>query len=147
MKKVLVLHGPNLNMLGIREPAVYGSVTFATIVHNLLRLAEQHSIELESFQSNHEGELIDQIHKAYGVKDGILINPGAFTHYSYAIRDALSAVSLPTVEIHLSNIHKREAFRHQSVTAPVVVGQIAGFGAFSYELGLLALLQHLHENG
>lgn len=146
MKKVLVLHGPNLNMLGIREPDVYGAVTLETINLNLLQLAKQHALELAIFQSNHEGELIDHIQGAFGVTDGILINPGAFTHYSYAIRDALSSVSLPTVEVHLSNIHKREAFRHQSVTAPVVVGQIAGFGAYSYELGLLALVQHLQEN-
>ena len=146
MKKVLVLHGPNLNMLGIREPGVYGTVTLESINLKLMQVAEQHDMELELFQSNHEGELIDQIHRALGVKDGIVINPGAFTHYSYAIRDALSSVSLPTIEVHLSNIHKREAFRHQSVTAPVVVGQIAGFGAYSYELGLLALGQHLLEN-
>jgi 3-dehydroquinate dehydratase-2 len=146
MKKVLVLHGPNLNMLGIREPGVYGSVTLEAINLNLMQLSKQHALELDVYQSNHEGELIDHIHRAFGVKDGILINPGAFTHYSYAIRDALSSVSLPTVEVHLSNIHKRETFRHQSVTAPVVVGQIAGFGAYSYELGLLALVQHLQEN-
>jgi 3-dehydroquinate dehydratase-2 len=146
MKKVLVLHGPNLNMLGIREPGVYGQVSLEAINHNLLLTAKQHALELEVFQSNHEGQLIDQIHQAYGLKDGILINPGAFTHYSYAIRDALSAVNLPAVEVHLSNIHKRESFRHTSVTAPVVIGQIAGFGAYSYQLGLLALLQYFDEN-
>jgi 3-dehydroquinate dehydratase-2 len=146
MKKVLVLHGPNLNMLGIREPGVYGSVTLEAINQNLLHVAKQHDMELEVFQSNHEGEIIDQIHQAFGVKDGIIINPGAFTHYSYAIRDALSSVSLPTIEVHLSNIHQREPFRHQSVTAPVVIGQISGFGAYSYELGLLALGQYLQEN-
>jgi 3-dehydroquinate dehydratase-2 len=146
MRKVLVLHGPNLNLLGIREPGVYGTVTLEVINLNLIQLAKQHDLELEIFQSNHEGELIDQIHRAFGVKEGILINPGAFTHYSYAIRDALSSVSLPAVEVHLSNIHQRESFRHQSVTAPVVIGQIAGFGAYSYELGLLALAQHLQGN-
>jgi 3-dehydroquinate dehydratase II len=145
MKKVLVLHGPNLNLLGIREPGVYGSVTLEAINQNLNQLAKQHAMELEIVQSNHEGELIDQIHRASGVKDGIVINPGAFTHYSYAIRDALSSVSLPTIEVHLSNIHSRELFRHQSVIAPVVIGQIAGFGAYSYELGLLALVQQLQE--
>jgi 3-dehydroquinate dehydratase-2 len=146
MKKVLILHGPNLNMLGIREPGVYGSVTLEAINQNLNQLAKQHAMELDIVQSNHEGELIDQIHRAFGVKDGIVINPGAFTHYSYAIRDALSSVSLPTIEVHLSNIHSRESFRHQSVIAPVVVGQIAGFGAYGYELGLLALVQQLQEN-
>ena len=145
MKKVLVLHGPNLNMLGIREPGVYGSVTLEAINQNLNQLAKQYAMELEIVQSNHEGELIDQIHRAFGVKDGIVINPGAFTHYSYAIRDALSSVSLPTIEVHLSNIHSRESFRHQSVIAPIVIGQIAGFGAYSYELGLLALVQQLQE--
>jgi 3-dehydroquinate dehydratase-2 len=147
MKKVLVLHGPNLNMLGIREPGVYGAVTLEAINENLFRLAKQLDLDIEVFQSNHEGELIDHIHQAFGVQDGIVINPGAFTHYSYAIRDAISSVSLPTVEVHLSNIHKRESFRHQSVTAPVVIGQIAGFGAYSYELGLLAIVQHFQENG
>jgi 3-dehydroquinate dehydratase II len=147
MKKVLVLHGPNLNMLGIREPGVYGAVTLEAINENLFRLAKQVDLDIEVFQSNHEGELIDHIHQAFGVQDGIVINPGAFTHYSYAIRDAISSVSLPTVEVHLSNIHKRESFRHQSVTAPVVIGQIAGFGAYSYELGLLAIVQHFQENG
>jgi 3-dehydroquinate dehydratase-2 len=145
MKKVLVLHGPNLNMLGIREPGVYGEVSLETINDNLMISAQKYALELEVFQSNHEGQLIDQIHQAYGLKDGILINPGAFTHYSYAIRDALSSVNLPAVEVHLSNIHKRESFRHTSVTAPVVIGQIAGFGAYSYQLGLLALIQYFDE--
>lgn len=143
LKKVLVINGPNLNMLGVREPGVYGTVSLSTIIQGLNELAEALSIELESFQSNHEGDIIDKIHEAFGTKDGIVINPGAFTHYSYAIRDALSTVQLPTVEVHISNIHKREEFRHHSVTAPVVIGQISGFGAQSYELGLRALLPHL----
>ncbi|MEC0267958.1 type II 3-dehydroquinate dehydratase [Paenibacillus anseongense] len=143
MKKVLVINGPNLNMLGIREPGVYGTVSLSVIIQGLTELAEVLSVEIESFQSNHEGDIIDKIHEAFGTKDGILINPGAFTHYSYAIRDALSSVQLPTVEVHLSNIHKREEFRHQSVTAPVVIGQISGFGVQSYELGLRALLSHM----
>lgn len=143
MKKVLVINGPNLNMLGVREPGVYGTVSLSTIIQGLNELAGALSIELESFQSNHEGDIIDKIHEAFGTKDGIVINPGAFTHYSYAIRDALSTVQLPTVEVHISNIHKREEFRHHSVTAPVVIGQISGFGAQSYELGLRALIPHL----
>lgn len=147
MKKILVLHGPNLNMFGIREPGIYGTATLSSINKNLEKQAGRLSAELEIFQSNHEGELIDRIHAAYGKKDGILFNPGAFTHYSYAIRDAISSVSLPVVEVHLSNIHKREAFRHVSVIAPVAVGQISGFGAYSYELGLTALLRYLEENG
>lgn len=132
-------------MLGIREPGVYGTVTLAAIEERLAAMAEAVGVELEFFQSNHEGALIDRIHAAFGTKDAILINPGAFTHYSYAIRDAISSVMLPTVEVHLSNIHKREPFRHVSVIAPVVVGQIAGFGAASYEFGLMALLRHLQE--
>jgi len=146
MLEILVLHGPNLNMLGIREPEVYGTLTLPAINHRLNQLAVQQDMTLEIVQSNHEGELIDFIQKAFGTKDGILINPGAFTHYSYAIRDALSSVLLPAVEVHLSNIHQRDAFRHHSVVAPIAIGQICGFGAYSYEWGLLALKQHLETN-
>ncbi|PYI55071.1 type II 3-dehydroquinate dehydratase [Paenibacillus flagellatus] len=147
MYEILVLHGPNLNMLGVREPGVYGTVTLAAIEERLTETAASLGVRLECLQSNHEGVLIDRIHEAFGTKDGILINPGAFTHYSYAIRDAISSVQLPVVEVHLSNIHKREPFRHVSVIAPTAVGQIAGFGAHSYELGLIALHRHLQERG
>ncbi len=138
MKNVLVVNGPNLNMLGIREPGVYGTLSLSAIERKLRAFADSLQLQLEFVQSNHEGDIIDSIQAAYGTKEGILINPGAFTHYSYAIRDAISAVGLPVVEVHMSNIHKREEFRHLSVTAPVAVGQISGFGAYSYELGLLA---------
>lgn len=139
----LLLNGPNLNMLAIREPTIYGHTTLATIEAQLTAIAKQWAVELESFQSNYEGELIDRIHGAYGKCEGLICNFGALTHYSYALRDALSTVDIPTVEVHMSNLYKREPFRQMSVIAPVVVGQITGFGVHSYELALRALHQHI----
>ena len=134
---ILVLHGPNLNLLGQREPEVYGTTTLDDINQKLLAQAREKNIELETVQSNYEGELVEQIQR--GLKDdieGIIINPAAFTHYSIALRDALAALEIPIIEVHLSNIYQREEFRHKSVTAPVVTGQISGLGVDVYYLAL-----------
>jgi 3-dehydroquinate dehydratase II len=143
MKKILVIHGPNLNLLGQREPGIYGSVTIEQINDNLKKVAKAARVSVDFFQSNHEGEIVSKIGGAKGVYQAILINPAAYTHTSIAIRDAVSAVDVPVIEVHLSNIYAREEFRHQSLIAPVAKGQISGFGAKSYELGFLAALDLL----
>lgn len=143
---ILVLHGPNLNLLGLREPHIYGKETLDDINAALSAIARGHNVELRILQSNHEGALIDALHDARTWADGVLINPGAFTHYSYALRDALAAIDKPTIEVHLSNVHKREEFRHTSVLAPVCTGQVLGLGWRSYTLGLTGLIQLLEQN-
>lgn len=144
--KILILHGPNLNMLGIREPTIYGSQTLKDINSSLLEMSEELGCEISFYQSNSEGDLIDAIQNASPECSGILINPAAYTHTSIAIRDAIASVGLPTVEVHLSNIHRRENFRHISMIAPVAIGQISGFGAESYLLGLRALFNHVKNS-
>ena len=144
IKKILVIHGPNLNLLGTRETSIYGEQTLEHINQQLTTFAQVHQTELQFFQSNHEGAIIDRIQEARHKVNAILINPAAYTHTSIAIRDAIAAVSLPTVEVHLSNIHAREDFRHTSFIAPVCVGQISGFGDQSYLLGLQALISFLN---
>lgn len=146
MLSIIVLHGPNLNLLGVREPNVYGSVTLLEINVQLSALADQQGAKLEFIQSNHEGVLVDAVHGALNVHKGILINAAAYTHTSVALRDAIAAVKLPAVEVHLSNVYQREPFRHHSYLAPVVIGQISGFGAHSYYFGLQALLTYLYEH-
>jgi 3-dehydroquinate dehydratase-2 len=143
--RILVLHGPNLNLLGQREPEVYGRLTLAEIDKRLQACAAEVGIELRTFRSNHEGALIDAVHQAADWADGLVINPGAYTHYSYALRDAIAAVKLPAVEVHLSNLQAREPFRHTSVIAPVCLGQVSGFGWHSYWLGIEALIGWLRE--
>ena len=145
MKKILVIHGPNLNLLGTREPEVYGSVTIKTIDDALKAIAKKEKVALEIFQSNHEGEIVSKIGGAKKSADAIVINPAGYTHTSVAIRDAISAVRIPTIEVHLSNIYAREEFRHHSLIAPVAAGQISGFGAKSYVLGLWAALDLLER--
>ena len=137
--KVLYLNGPNLNMLGIREPTIYGALTLKQIEHQVQEKAQELGIQIEFRQSNHEGSLIDWIHEASGIFDAIVLNAGAYTHTSIAIRDAISSIKVPVVEIHLSNVHAREEFRKKSFIAPVCAGVIAGFGAESYTLALIAV--------
>ncbi|MBY4892178.1 type II 3-dehydroquinate dehydratase [Rhodobacteraceae bacterium N5(2021)] len=141
--KISVFNGPNLNLLGTREPGIYGADTLADIEAICRATAADLGVDLDFLQSNHEGALVDAFHAARGVSDGVVINAGAYTHTSIALRDAISATQLPTVELHLSNTHAREEFRHHSVIAPVCVGLILGFGARGYPLALTALVQHL----
>jgi 3-dehydroquinate dehydratase-2 len=141
--KILVLHGPNLNLLGEREPEIYGGVTLKDIDRTLRTVAQEENISLKIAQSNSEGDMVEAIQNARKDFNGILINPAAYTHTSVALRDAVAAVGLPVVEVHLSNIYRREEFRHHSFIAPVAVGQVSGFGAYSYVLGLYGLLEEI----
>lgn len=144
--KIMVINGPNINMLGVREPEIYGNKGYSDLEEYIEKYAEEKGAEAVVLQSNGEGEIIDFIHHALGTCDAIVINPGAYTHYSYAIYDALEAVKLPTVEVHISNIHKRDEFRHRSVTAPACIGQICGFGFRGYTLAIDYLLEEVKTN-
>lgn len=142
MDKILLLNGPNLNLLGKREPDVYGSATLKQLEEKIVALGESNDTEIVCYQSNHEGEIIDKLQEANEIGvTGIIFNPGAFTHYSYAIRDAIAGIQVPVIEVHISNVHSRESFRHTSVIAPVAVGQIVGLGMFGYELAFQALMK------
>lgn len=140
MKRLLLLNGPNINRLGKREEDIYGSFTLQDIEKDISQLIGKYNYELTSFQSNHEGDLIDQIHAADGVYEGIIFNPAAYTHTSIALHDAIKSVQTPVIEVHISNIHARESYRHKSITAPACMGQIAGFGLKSYRLAALAFI-------
>ncbi len=144
-KRILVIHGPNLNLLGQRETDVYGSATLEAIDSELLREAGELGLELETFQSNHEGALVDRIQEASGKVDFIILNPAAFTHYSVSMRDALQAVQIPVIEVHLSNIYRREDFRRHSLIAPAALGQICGLGPLGYRLALRAAREYLER--
>jgi len=137
MKKILIINGPNLNLLGVREPDMYGKIMYNTLIDELIEYGKQYNLEIICFQSNHEGVLIDKIQQAREACNGIVMNPGAFTHYSYAIRDAIASTGIPVVEVHISNIYKREEFRHQSVLASVCIGQISGLGIYGYRAAIL----------
>ena len=143
MKKILVLHGPNLNLLGSRENEIYGDLTLEEINKRIKKFAKEKGFVVELYQSNHEGELVTKIQEAKGAVDAMVINPAAYTHTSIAIRDALAAAKIPTVEVHLSNLYRREEFRQKSLTAPIALGVISGFGANSYLLGLQALWENI----
>ncbi|NSL50373.1 type II 3-dehydroquinate dehydratase [Calidifontibacillus erzurumensis] len=146
MSKLLLINGPNLNLLGVREPGIYGQTTLKDLEEQLTAFARENQLDLSCFQSNHEGAIIDAIHDARNNFSGIIINPGAFTHYSYAIRDAIASVDVPVIEVHISNVHKREEFRHISVIAPVCEGQIVGLGITGYKLAILAFKEWLERN-
>jgi len=139
---ILVLNGPNINLLGEREPSVYGNVDLETVIKSLEEQAKQMGVKIEHFQSNSEGALIDKLHQSRKFFDGIIFNPGAYTHYSYALRDAIAAIEIPVVEVHISNIYNREPFRSTSVIAPVCIGQITGLGIAGYNLALTYLCQY-----
>jgi len=143
--KVVVIQGPNLNMLGVREQGIYGQMKLEDIHAQMKAFAEQQGLEIEFFQSNLEGEIVDRIQECLGDADGIIINPAAYTHTSVAIRDAIAAVQIPTIEVHLSNIYAREKFRHKSLIAPVCAGQISGMGPFGYHLAMVGITQILNE--
>ena len=142
-KKIFVIHGPNLNLLGIRETDIYGSMTLKELNKLVKKYAQSKGVNVKFFQSNHEGKIIDEIHRARNKFDGIIINPGALTHYSYALRDAIAGIGIPTVEVHLSDIHKREDFRKKSVIKDVCVGQISGLGKDSYLQAIDLLIERL----
>lgn len=147
MRKILVLNGPNLNLLGTRQPEIYGSVTLKDVEDLCIAHGKSIGLSVSHLQSNHEGALVDAIHAARGVYGGLVLNAGAYTHTSIALLDAISSVELPTIEVHLSNIHARESFRHKSYIAKAALGQICGFGAQSYVLALDALASHLNDGG
>lgn len=145
--KILIINGPNLNLLGKRETGIYGNRTYNSLIELITNKAVELSVEVDFYQSNHEGQIIDKLHEAQDKYDGVVINPGAFTHYSYAIHDAIKAINKPVVEVHISNIHQREEFRQKSVTASACIGQISGFGFNSYILGIYALQDYINRKG